>query len=112
MYQVIISSQPLEQWRFETVRVGYQDLLKQAHDHLDLEEVLRTRLNRLTQYEQAAKAARAIESILARSHRRDSEVATVRKDLAPLERAALATLTPLALFSRPPARLTATRSLP
>ena len=57
IYQVIVSSQPIEQWRFETVRAGYQDLLKRAQDRLDLEEALRTRLNRLTQYEQAAKAA-------------------------------------------------------
>ena len=87
LYQVIIASQPIEQWRFETVRAGYQNLLKRAGDHLDLEEALRTRLNRLTQHEQAAKAARTIESILAKSHRRDSEVAAVRKDLARLERA-------------------------
>ncbi len=86
MYQVIIASQPIEQWRFETVRAGYQDLLKRAQDHLDLEEALRTRLNRLTQYEQAAKAARTIELILAKSHRRDSEVAAIRKNLAQLER--------------------------
>ena len=86
IYQVIIASQPIEQWRFETVRAGYQDLLKRASDQLDLEEALRTRLNRLTQHEQAARAARTIESILAKSHRRDSEVAAVRKDLARLER--------------------------
>ena len=82
IYQVIIASQPIEQWRFETVRAGYQDLLKRASDQLDLEEALRTRLNRLTQHEQAARAARTIESILAKSHRRDSEVAAVRRDLA------------------------------
>ncbi len=86
IYQVIIASQPIEKWRFETVRAGYQDLLKRAGDQLDLEEALRTRLNRLTQHEQAARAARTIESILAKSHRRDSEVAAVRKNLARLER--------------------------
>ena len=83
---MIIASQPIEQWRFETVRAGYQNLLKRASDQLELEEALRTRLNRLTQHEQAARAARTIESILAKSHRRDSEVAAVRKDLARLER--------------------------
>ena len=86
IYQVIIASQPIEQWRFETVRAGYQNLLKRAGDQLELEEALRTRLNRLTQHEQAARAARTIESILAKSHRRDSEVAAVRRDLARLER--------------------------
>ena len=84
--QAILASQPIEQWRFETVRAGYQDLLKRADDHLDLEETLRTRLNRLTRYEQAARSARTIESILAKSHRRDAEVAALRKDLAQLER--------------------------
>ena len=83
---MVIASQPIEQWRFETVRAGYQDLLKRAGDQIELEEALRTRLNRLTQYEQAARAARTIESILAKSHRRDSEVDLVRQDLARLER--------------------------
>ncbi|MGO8902576.1 MAG: hypothetical protein ACLQU5_30165, partial [Isosphaeraceae bacterium] len=49
IYQVIVASQPIEQWRFETVRAGYQDLLKRAGDQVELEEALRTRLNRLTQ---------------------------------------------------------------
>ena len=83
---MIIASQPIEQWRFETVRAGYQALLKRAGDQPELEEALRTRLNRLTRHEQAARAARTIESILAKSHRRDSEVAAVRRDLARLER--------------------------
>ncbi len=86
IYQVVIASQPIEQWRFETVRAGYQALLKQAGDQVELEEALRTRLNRLTQHEQAARSARTIESILVKSHRRDSEVAAVRQDLARLER--------------------------
>jgi hypothetical protein len=86
MYRVIVASQPIEQWRFETVRAGYQDLLKRAGDRPELEEALRTRLNRLTQHEQAARAARTIESILTKSHRRDGEVAKVRRDLERLER--------------------------
>ena len=86
IYQVIIASQPIEQWHFETVRAGYQALLKRSGDQEGLEEALRTRLNRLTRHEQAARAARTIDSILANSHRRDREVAAVRKDLARLER--------------------------
>ena len=46
---------------------------------------MRTRLARVTQHDQAARAARTIETILAKSHRRDSEVAAVRRDLARLE---------------------------
>jgi hypothetical protein len=80
MFQAIVASQPIEQWRFETVRAGYQALLKRTADRADLEDALRTRLARVTQHEQAARAARTIESILAASHRRDDELATVRQD--------------------------------
>jgi hypothetical protein len=86
VYQVIISSQPIEKWRFETIRAGYLGLLKRAGDQRDLEDALRSRLSRLTQHEQAARAARTIESILVQSHRRDIEVAAVRKELSRLER--------------------------
>jgi hypothetical protein len=86
MHRAIVASQPLEQWHFETVRVGYQALLRQVGDRIDLEDTLRTRLASVTQHEQAARAARTIEEILARSHRRDREVAAVRRDLAELER--------------------------
>ena len=112
IYQVIIASQPIEQWRFETVRAGYQALLKRAGDQLELEEALRTRLNRLTQHEQAARAARTIESILAKSHRRDSEVAAVRKTSRGWSGPAPAATTPSVSFSLQPARSTATRSSP
>jgi hypothetical protein len=82
MHRAIVASQPIEEWRFETARAGYQGLLKRCDDRADLEEALRARLVRVTQHEQAAKAARTIESILARSHRRDLEVAQVRQRLA------------------------------
>ena len=61
---------------------SYQGLLKSGGDRADLEEAIRTRLARVTQHEQAARSARAIESILARSHRRDREVIAVRQRLA------------------------------
>ena len=86
-YRAILASQPMEQWRFETVRVDYQALLKRAGDRLEVEEAIRNRLAGLTRNEQAAQAARTIESILARSHRRDGEVVQMRKRLAQLERA-------------------------
>ncbi len=86
MHRAIVASQPIEQWHFETVRAGYQALLKQVGDRIDLEDTLRARLARVTEHERAARAARTIEEILARSHRRDSEVAAVRRDLAQLER--------------------------
>ena len=64
------------------LRASYQGLLKRGGDRADLEEAIRTRLARVTQHEQAARSARAIESILARSHRRDREVIAVRQRLA------------------------------
>jgi hypothetical protein len=82
MHRAIIAGQPIEDWRFETVRASYQGLLKRGGDRADLEEAIRVRLARVTQHEQAARAARAIESILARSHRRDREVIAVRQRLA------------------------------
>jgi len=82
MHRAIITGQPIEDWRFDTVRASYQGLLKRGGDRADLEEAIRTRLAGVTQHEQAARAARAIESILARSHRRDLEVIAVRQRLA------------------------------
>jgi hypothetical protein len=87
LYQVILASQAIEQWHFETVRAGYQNLVKRAGDRTDLEEALRSRLARVAQHEQAARAARTIETILAKSHRRDQDLALLRRDLARLERA-------------------------
>ena len=74
MHRAIITGQPIEDWRFETVLASYQGLLKRGGDRADLEEATGTRLARVTQHEQTARSARAIESILARSHRRDREV--------------------------------------
>ena len=82
MHRAIITGQPIEDWRFESVRGGYQALLKRGGDRADLEEAIRVRLARVTQHEQAARAARAINSILARSHRRDRDVDAVRHRLA------------------------------
>jgi hypothetical protein len=86
MHKTIVASQPIEHWRFEPVRLGYQALLKHTGDRADLDEEIRTRLAGLTQHEQAAQAARAIEAILAKSHRRDQEIAQVRQRMAQLER--------------------------
>jgi hypothetical protein len=86
MQRAIVSDQPIEQWRFEAVRAGYQALLKRAGSDSLVEETIRVRLARLTQYEQAAQAARTIQEILAQSHRRDREVAEVERKLAAVGR--------------------------
>jgi hypothetical protein len=82
MQRAIVSDQPIEQWRFEAVRAGYQALLKRAGSDPLVEETIRVRLARATQYEQAARAARTIQEILAQSHRRDREVAKLERKLA------------------------------
>jgi hypothetical protein len=86
MQRAIVSDQPIEQWRFEAVRAGYQALLKRLGSDPAVEEAIRVRLARLTRYEQAAQAARTIQEILAKSHRRDREVAKVERKLAAAER--------------------------
>ena len=86
-YRAILTAQPIGQWRLDTVRAAYQAILKRAGDNPAVEEALRDRLARVTRHEQAAQAARTIETILARSRRRDAEVAQVQQRLAAAERA-------------------------
>jgi hypothetical protein len=72
---------PIERWRFDGVRARYQGLLKTASGEPEFEGAIRVRLERLSQREQAAKAAATIEGILAQSHKRDSEVVELRRRL-------------------------------
>jgi hypothetical protein len=103
IYHVIVTSQPPAQWRFETVRTGYQSLLKRVGGRADIEDALRTRLARVTQSEQAARAARTIETILARSHERDRRVDQIRNDLGRSERTRARTFDAIG-FIQPSAR--------
>ena len=75
-------SQPIAQWRTETVRSRYLSILKSAGNNPSVEEAIRGRLALLTGDEQAAQAARTIESVLAESHRRDGDVAEVKRRIA------------------------------
>jgi len=86
MHRAVITNLPIEQWRFDTVRARYQGLLKHSGDNPAVEAALRDRLARVTQYEQAARAARTIQKILAQSRRRDHQVAEVQRRLAAAER--------------------------
>jgi hypothetical protein len=79
MHRAILSDQPIEQWRFDTVRARYQAILKRAGSNPAVEEAIRARLARMTKHEQAAEAARTIQAILARSHRRDSQFAALER---------------------------------
>jgi hypothetical protein len=79
MHRTILTDQPIDQWRFDTVRARYQAILKRGSGNPSVEEAIRSRLARLTRHEQAAEAARTIQTILARSHRRDSKVAAAER---------------------------------
>lgn len=82
MCRAILANQPIERWRFETVRARYQALLKRSGQDPAVEDAIRVRLALVTQHEQAAEAARTIQTILAESHRRDREVTQVKRRIA------------------------------
>jgi len=82
MHRVVRSNQSIAQWRFERVRSDYLAIVKRAGNDPSVEEAVRVRLARVTRDEQAAEAARTIETILADSHRRDQEVAVEKRRVA------------------------------
>jgi hypothetical protein len=82
MERAIVSGQPIEQWHFEAVRGRYQALLKRRGDNPAVEEAIRARLARLTRHEQAAEAARTIQSTLQQSHQRDAVVSDIKRRMA------------------------------
>jgi hypothetical protein len=77
----IETSTPIDGWRFDGLRARYQAVLKTVSGEPAVEGAIRVRLERLTQREQAAKAAATIEAILAQSHNRDIDVAELRRRL-------------------------------
>lgn len=85
LHRTILKSQPIDRWRFEDVRAGYQAILKQSGDNPAVEEALRSRLARLTRHEQAAAAAREFCEVLDRSRRRDGEIAWLGRRLAAVD---------------------------
>ncbi len=85
MHRAILAGQPIDQWRFDNVRAGYQSILKRAGENRAVEEALRDRLARITRHEQAAKAARTIQKTLAESRRRNVQVAGIQKRLAAID---------------------------
>ena len=74
MRRAIEACAPIERWQFDGVRIRYQTLLKTGSTEPALEEVVRGRLEQLKRLEQAARAAAAIQTILAQSHRRDRDL--------------------------------------
>ena len=76
-----IKAGPIEGWKFDTVRSRYRALLNTGAADPAVEEAIRVCLARVTRDEQAAEAARTIQKILAKSHRRDLEVADLEREL-------------------------------
>ncbi len=85
MHRSILVDQPMDRWNLQPVRAGYQEILTRWHDQPAVEEALRTRLARVTRHEQASSAAREFQAVLARSHRRDAQVALLERRLAELD---------------------------
>ena len=82
MHRSMRLSESIARWRTDTVRSRYQAILKSAGNDPAVEEAIRVRLALVTRDDQAAQAARTIESVLAESHRRDGEVAAVKRRVA------------------------------
>ena len=110
MHRTILAERPIEQWRLDTVRAGYQTILKRWGDNPAIEELLRTRLARVTRHEQAAEAAREFQEALAASRGRDAQVARLQQRLAAVDRAGRSTIAPSGWSSRRPAKSTAASS--
>jgi hypothetical protein len=81
MRRSIMAGGPIEQWQFETVTARYKALLKTSTGDAAVEEAIRVGLARVTRLEQASKAARTIQTILAESHRRDRQVEAMEHQL-------------------------------
>lgn len=80
-----VLSEPLEQWRLETVRTRYEGLLKRVADP-GTAALLRERLDLVARHEEMARSARTLQTLLDRSRRRDEAVALTKRKLAELER--------------------------
>src|SRR5262249_27955618 len=86
MHRAILTQQPIDRWRLEATGADYQSILKRWGDNPAVEEALRGRLARVTRHEQAAEAAREFQEVLARSRRRDDQVARLQDRLAAVDR--------------------------
>jgi hypothetical protein len=85
-HRAILTTQPIDRWRLDTVRADYQAILKRSGDNPAVEEALRGRLAQVTRHEQAAAAAREFQEVLARSRGRDAQVAYLERRLAAADR--------------------------
>jgi hypothetical protein len=72
---------PIEQWHLDSVKQRYEAMLRTVND-ASAGNAIRARLNVVARQEEAAQAARKIETILERSRRRDRVVAQDVRRLA------------------------------
>jgi hypothetical protein len=72
---------PVEQWHLDSVKQRYEAVLQNVNDAA-VGSAIRARLNEVAREEEAAQAARKIETILDRSRRRDRAVAQEVRRLA------------------------------
>jgi hypothetical protein len=82
-----MTGQAVEAWRFDSVRAGYEGMLKTYRDDPALQSEIRSRLAEIGRLEAAAEAARKVDVILDRSHRRDQDLARMTQSMADQERA-------------------------
>jgi hypothetical protein len=76
-----ILRQPIEQWRLDEVRQRYEALLRSVTDSAS-GNAIRAQLDEVARHEAIATDARQIETLLARSRRRDGLVALHERRLA------------------------------
>lgn len=76
---------PVERWQLDAVRRRYEALARRVTDPAQA-SALRERIDRVAAHEEIARSARRFQALLERSRRRDREVATVRRQLAEVDR--------------------------
>jgi hypothetical protein len=75
---------PVESWRLDPVRLGYEAVMRRTSDAEAL-RILHSRLDAIAGQAEIARSARTIRALLDRSRRRDAEVARVKRSLAALD---------------------------
>src|SRR5262249_37849978 len=85
-HRAILTTQPIDRWRLDTVRADYQAILKRSGDNPAVEEARRARLAQGTPPARTAAAAHECQESLTQGRRRDAQVALVEQRLAAVDR--------------------------
>lgn len=81
-----VTAQPVESWRFDPVRAGYEGMLRTHRDDPAVQVEIQFRLADLGRLEEASRGARKIQAILDRSRARDRKLVATSEALAADER--------------------------